>query len=124
MNVSDKLIVMESHEDCRGNPQDIVKDPLLSKPTLGKNNMNLLEVEKLMIMEMSKLYGCILRSLQGRNCSANCANGAGKTSTLRSISRIINIKSVALDGLGKNTKPPAYRFRGWVSPMPEGRNCL
>ncbi len=90
--------------------------------------MNLLEVEKINAFygDVQVLWDVSFEVSKGEIVALIGANGAGKTSTLRSISRIINIKSGSIRWIGEKIQNlPAYRVsRMGIAHVPEGRELF
>ena len=95
---------------------------------MGKNNMNLLEVANINAFygDVQVLWDVSFHVSKGEIVALIGANGAGKTSTLRSVSRIINLKSGSISWMGENIHNlPAHRVsRMGIAHVPEGRELF
>lgn len=95
---------------------------------MGKNDMKLLEVDKINAFygDIQVLWDVSFDVAKGEIVALIGANGAGKTSTLRSVSRIISLKSGTIKWMGQNIQNlPAYRVsRMGIAHVPEGRELF
>ena len=90
--------------------------------------MNLLEVDKINVFygDIQVLWDISFEVAKGEIIALIGANGAGKTSTLRSVSRIISLKSGTIKWMGQNIQNlPAYSVsRMGIAHVPEGRELF
>jgi len=90
--------------------------------------MNLLEADKINAFygDVQVLWDVSFQVAQGEIVALIGSNGAGKTSTLRAISRIVKVKSGAIRWMGKDIQAdlPHHIARLGIAHVPEGRELF
>jgi len=95
---------------------------------LGKNDMNILEADKINAFygDVQVLWDVSFEVAPGEIVALIGSNGAGKTSTLRSISRIVNLRSGTIKWMGKEIQNylPHRVSRLGIAHVAEGRELF